>query len=98
MKNNKGIEQGKLNLSKYKTSENQSKRAIKRLRIEKDEAIKLEKDNWKIYYPTTVCDRIGIKNGKVYFIEFKKEGQELKPGQQEVKNLVKSKYKIYYYK
>ena len=52
-------------------------------------------DDWEIFSPTVVCDRIGIKNGKLFFIEFKKKGHEkLRPGQKRVAELVPESYKI----
>lgn len=56
----------------------------------------------KIFQPFVVCDRIAIKNGKVVFIEIKKDKTDkLKPKQKEFRDLcneMKIEYKIHYYK
>jgi len=49
-----------------------------------------------MFLPNEVCDRIVIKNGKIIFIEIKHPGQELRPKQEQFKNLVGSAYKIIY--
>ena len=53
-------------------------------------------DGWKIFSPTVVCDRIGIKDGKVFFVEFKKKGQQLRDGQKEIQSLMPNNYLIKY--
>ena len=50
----------------------------------------------KIYLPNEVCDRIVIRDGKVFFIEIKRKGQKLRPKQKEFKEIVKKKYEILY--
>ena len=47
-------------------------------------AKELERDGFEIFQPSWVCDRIGIKNGKVYFLEFKQPDQELTVKQMKV--------------
>ena len=64
--------------------------------MEQDVASRMTKEGWEIFSPTVVCDRIGIKNGKVFFIEFKKPGQELTENQQKIKNLYR-KYMVVHY-
>lgn len=52
-------------------------------------------EGWEIFSPTVVCDRIGIKNEKLFFIEFKKKGREkLRLGQERISQLVPEYYKI----
>ena len=46
------------------------------------------------YIPTAVCDRIGVKDEKVYFLEFKKGNQVLRPGQKAIMDLVPQMYMI----
>ena len=84
--------------SKFHTSEIQSRRRHNQLKTEENLANELRKQGWEVFSPTVVCDRIGIKHNKVFFIEFKKEGQELKEGQRKIKNLMENNYKIVYHK
>ena len=65
-----------------------------RMEIEQQIARGLIEMGWTIYSPTAVCDRIGVKNGKVYFLEFKKGIQLLRPGQQAIRDLVPRMYEI----
>ena len=37
-----------------------------------------------------VCDRIGIKDNEVWFIEFKKPGQKLTENQQKIQDKIKN--------
>ena len=66
------------------------------MKMEKEASNKLRKKGWEIFSPTVVCDRIGIKDGKVFFIEFKKPNQELTENQEKVKNLANN-YNVVYY-
>ena len=77
-------------------SEVQRKRRYKQMKMEKEASNKLRKKGWEIFSPTVVCDRIGIKDGKVFFIEFKKPNQELTENQEKVKNLANN-YNVVYY-
>ena len=77
-------------------SEVQRRRRYKQMRMEEEAAAKLRKEGWEIFSPTVVCDRIGVKNNKVYFIEFKKIGQKLSLNQEKIKRLVNN-YKVVYY-
>ena len=53
----------------------------------------MEEDGWRIIRPMSCCDRIGIKNGKVYFIEFKPAGNtKLRFYQKAVRKLVPDVY------
>ena len=56
----------------------------------------MEQEGYKIFPPTVVCDRVAVKDGKVFFVEFKKPGQRLRPGQQEIHDLVPEMYVIRY--
>jgi len=63
-----------------------------RMEIEQYVARQLVEKGWTIYSPTAVCDRIGVKDGKVYFLEFKKGEQKLRPGQKAIMDLVPRMY------
>lgn len=92
----KQIETRKNNLKNF-DSEIQRNRRYYQLQTEENLAEQLRKDGWEIFSPTVVCDRVGIKNNKVYFIEFKKIGQTLRDSQNKVKRLMFDNYKIVYY-
>ena len=77
-------------------SEVQRRRRYKQMKMEQDASNSLRKEGWEIFSPTIVCDRIGIKNNEVFFIEFKKPGQILTENQNKIKELVKN-YKIVHY-
>jgi hypothetical protein len=77
-------------------SEVQRSRRERQLQTEQNLAEKLKEDGWEILSPTVVCDRIGIKDGRIYFIEFKKKGQVLRAGQQRVHDLMPENYVIVY--
>lgn len=70
----------------------------RRLRqIEKEENIAdgLRGEGWEVFSPTVVCDRVGVKDGKVFFLEFKPpENQRLRPGQKRIADLVPEMYRI----
>ncbi len=46
----------------------------------------------KIFLPQEVCDRIAIKDGKMFFIEVKGPRQQLRPKQKEFKEITKNRY------
>jgi hypothetical protein len=53
----------------------------------------------KIYLPNEICDRIVVRNGKIYFIEIKrKNGKEslLRPKQLEFQVIAKEQYEVLY--
>jgi len=92
---------GKLsNLRRHKegfySSESQSKRRLLQIKAEQEMAADLEKEGYIVFSPTVVCDRIAVKDGKVYFVEFKKTGQLLRAGQQVIHDLIKDNYIIRY--
>jgi len=59
-------------------------------------AKQLEAEGYEVFSPTVVCDRVAVKDGQVLFVEFKKAGQELRPGQQRIHDLVPNMYLIRY--
>ena len=69
-------------------SDVQRRRRYRQMDMEETAANRLRKDGWGLLSPTVVCDRIGIKNEAVFFIEFKKPGQKLSPSQERVRTLV----------
>ena len=92
------IEAGRKNLMKTNLNSSiQRKRRINQLRTEEFLANRLRRDGWQIFSPTVVCDRIGIKDNKVFFIEFKKNGQKLKEGQNTIKESMPNNYIIIYH-
>lgn len=66
------------------------------LRHEEAEADRLRAEGFEVFSPTVVCDRIAVKDGKVYFVEFKRPGQYLRPAQQKVSELVPDRYLVRY--
>jgi len=52
------------------------------------EQIKEEYD--KIFYVSSVCDRIALKGNKLIFIEIKKQGEDLRPQQKEFAEAIKT--------
>lgn len=65
------------------------------LLLEEDMASHMRANGWDIFSPTVVCDRIGVREGRVFFIEFKpKERPRLRPGQKRIATLVPEMYKI----
>ena len=53
-----------------------------------------------LFKASSVCDFIGIKDGILYLIEYKREGgrpedNELRPIQKQVKSLVGDKYRVF---
>jgi len=78
------------------SSEAQSKRRRNQIAVEVEQAKQLETEGFEVFSPTVVCDRVAVKDGKVFFVEFKKPGQELRPGQQKVHDAVPEMYLIRY--
>jgi hypothetical protein len=66
------------------------------LKHEAEQADKLRADGYEVYSPTAVCDRIAIKDGRVFFVEFKLPGQLLREGQQRVRDSDPERYVIVY--
>lgn len=78
------------------SSENQSRRRKDQLATEQRMSDEMVEDGYQIFSPTVVCDRIAVKDGKVFFVEFKKEGQLLRESQQLIHDLVPDNYIIKY--
>lgn len=49
-----------------------------------------------IFKPNEVCDRIVVRNGKIFFVEIKQHGQKLRPKQKLFSDIVKNRYQIVY--
>ena len=49
-----------------------------------------------VYLPSEVCDRIVVRDGKIFFVEIKKPGDKLREKQREFSELVGSQYEIMY--
>jgi DNA-directed RNA polymerase subunit RPC12/RpoP len=81
-----------------KVSDNTGAGAKSRVLLEKAATEALKEEGYEVFFPWVVCDRIAIKNGKVYFVEFKDEGQVLKLEQQMVNDLVPDMYLLRRYK
>jgi hypothetical protein len=77
-------------------SASQSKRRLLQMQHEELQAQLLRDSGYEVFSPTVVCDRIAIKDGKVYFVEFKPKGQELRVNQEKVRSLVPDNYLIFY--
>lgn len=55
----------------------------------------MQEDGWTIMSPTACCDRIGIKDGQVFFLEFKPQGNvSLRSFQKAVKDSVPHMYRV----
>jgi len=50
-----------------------------------------------VFSPLVVCDRIGVKDNMVYFLEFKKPGQKLRPRQALIHDLVPDMYRVVFH-
>lgn len=77
-------------------SDLQRKRRYAQLEYEEGIARELRAQGWAVFSPTVVCDRVGVKKGKVYFLEFKRKGQTLRQFQQLIHDLVPNMYKVIY--
>jgi hypothetical protein len=77
-------------------SATQRRRRLNQIAHEEAEAERMRAEGYEVFSPTVVCDRVAIKNGKVYFVEFKKPGQSLREGQHRVKELVPHRYLVRY--
>jgi hypothetical protein len=73
----------------------QRKRRFAQIELEESIANSLREDGWEVFSPTVVCDRIGIKDGEVFFLEFKPEGsRSLRPGQKRVHDCASAMYRV----
>ena len=55
-------------------------------------ASKIEADH--VFLPSEVCDRIVIRNGEIFFVEIKKNGQKLRPKQELFRSIAEEKYEV----
>lgn len=77
-------------------SETQRRRRLRQIANEEIIANELRKKGWMVLSPLVVCDRIGVKDNNVYFVEFKKPGQKLRPRQALIRDLVPEMYRVIY--
>lgn len=68
--------------------------AHSRVRYEHKLSDILRSEGFEVFDPREVCDRVAIKDGQVFFIEFKKLNQVLRPAQEKVRVLVPDIYKV----
>lgn len=67
----------------------------RQLDLEEEMAAQLRDEGWEVFSPTVVCDRVGVKDGKVFFIEFKPVSDpRLRPGQKRIADLVPDMYRV----
>jgi len=76
------------------SSAEQSAHSRVRIAQEKELAVQLAFQGYAVFSPTAVCDRIAVKDGQVWFVEFKKGRQKLRPGQQIIRDLVPDRYLV----
>ena len=57
---------------------------------------KLVGEGYEVFSPWSACDRVALKDGKVFFVEFKKPQQELSPIQQRVHDALPDNYLVLY--
>jgi len=70
-------------------------RRLQQIALERAQAEILVQDGWEIFSPTVVCDRVGVKDGRIFFIDFKKRGREkLRSGQKRIRDLAPEMYKV----
>jgi hypothetical protein len=87
----------KLYNSGFFSSEAQSKRRKNQIAAETAMSEAMGLEGFTMFPPSVVCDRVAVKDGKVFFVEFKKHsGQKLRPGQQQVHDLVPEMYLVRY--
>lgn len=62
---------------------------------EQEMAKRMEERGWTVFSPTACCDRIAIKDGRVFFLEFKPQTDtNLRPFQAAVRDAVPHMYKV----
>jgi hypothetical protein len=81
-------------LANVKTSQTQSELGKRAREYEKIKTMELRKKFDKVYFPTSVCDRIAVMGTKVYLIEIKKPGSKLSRDQARIKNLLDGNYLV----
>lgn len=87
----------KLKGSRFGSSEDLSRYRKYQLDVEQSLSQDLIDEGYEVFSPTAVCDRIAIKDEKVYFIEFKPEGQGLRYSQNKVSQHTSDEYKVVFY-
>ncbi len=68
-------------------------------KYENEVAEKIKNEYDSFFRPASICDRIGIKDGKLIFIEIKQKGQKLRPKQEQFKKICEKlgiEYRIEY--
>lgn len=78
------------------SSEIQRARRYAQLEYEEGIANELRAKGWVVFSPTVVCDRVGVKDDRVFFLEFKRTGQVLRPSQQLIHDMVPRMCRIIY--
>jgi len=79
-------------LEKIRKTVDHSKAGKKSRLFENEVAKTIQADN--IFLPQEICDRIVVRNGKIFFIEIKHKGERLRPKQSEFQEIAKDKYEI----
>lgn len=77
-------------------SDKQAANARRRAAWENREAAKLVAAGFEVFYPHAVCDRVAIKDGVAYFVEFKQPGQALRPAQEKTSAAAGDSYVVIY--
>lgn len=86
-------------LARHAAGKNPAKRgAATRIAWERREAARLVDDGYQVFSPYAVCDRVAVKDGKVFLVEFKQPRQKLLPAQQLVKDLLPENYVVIFSK
>jgi hypothetical protein len=75
-----------------KLAENGRKGCASRTASEAAVAAAMAAEGYVVFAPTAVCDRIAVKDGVVYLVEFKKHGQKLRPAQKVVADVLGARY------
>lgn len=83
--------------SRFGDSKDLSRYRKYQLEVEESLSNDLRLEGYEIFSPTVVCDRIAIKDGQLYFIDFKPNGQSLRYAQQLVSDTTKDSYKVVFY-
>lgn len=74
------------------------KGATERMKKEWSASDAMRREGYEVFEPYAVCDRVAVKDGKAYFVEFKYEGQSLRPAQQKVRDAAKEGYIVRFYR
>jgi hypothetical protein len=58
-------------------------------------SLQMERNGWKIFRPASCCDRLGMKDGQLFFLEFKPQGRtHLREYQKLVRDAVPHMYRV----